>query len=40
MIKKSLRSIPLAFIERATKVTECLNEESDLLELKSLFYFT
>ena len=38
MIKKSLGSIPLGFIERAMKVTQCLNAESDLLGLKSLFY--
>lgn len=38
-ITKSLGSIPPGFIERVTKVTQCLNRESDLLGLKSLFYF-
>lgn len=39
MIKKSLGSILPGFIERAPKVTQCLNAKSDLLGLKSLFYF-
>jgi len=39
VIKKSLGSIPPGFIERAMKVTQCFNRESDLLGLKSLFNF-